>query len=79
MDRNRLALEKLYSNLRLTCYQFPSFLSDIENDYYVKTESDQKILKSIKDSLKSCIDNSFDSANLLYSILNNENEFNEGS
>jgi len=72
MDRNRLALEKLYENLRLTCYQFPNFLSDIENEYYAKTDSDKELMNSIKDSLKNCIDSSFNTANLLYSILNED-------
>ena len=79
MNRNRAALEKLYENLRLTCYQFPNFLSDIENEYYVKTETDKKIMESIRGSLKNCIDNSFESANLLYTILNYENDLDEGS
>jgi len=73
MDRNRLALEKLYENLRLTCYQFPNFLSDIENEFYAKSDSDKKIIQTIRGSLKNCINNAFDTANLLYSILNEDN------
>ena len=72
MNRNKQALEKLYENLRLTCYQFPNFLSDIENEYYAKTESDKNIINSVRESLKTCINNSFDTADLLYRILNDE-------
>ena len=74
MNRNRHALEKLYENLRLSCYQFPNFLSDVENEFYAKNESDKKIINTIRETLKSCIDNSFDATNLLYTILNDEEE-----
>jgi hypothetical protein len=79
MDRNQLALEKLYENLRLVCYQLPNFLSDIENEFYPKTESDRIIISSIKNSLQKCIDNIFDAANLLCEILNDEDEMSEGN
>ncbi len=72
MDRNRLALEKLYENVRLTCYQLPNFLSDIDNEYYAKTDSEKKIISTIKNSLKNCIDSSFEAANLIYTILNGD-------
>lgn len=74
MDRKRLALEKIFENLRLSCYQFPNFLSDFENEFYPKSESDKKIIKSIRSSVQTCIDNIFDAANLLDQILNEEDE-----
>ena len=79
MDRNRLALEKIYKNLRLGCYQFPNFLSDFENEFYPKTESDRIIISSIRNSLQKCIDDIFDTFNALCEILNDEDDLNVGN
>jgi len=69
MNRNRQALEKLYENLRLVCYQLPNFISDFENEYYAKTDLDKKISEAVQESLKTCLSDVFDSADLVYNNL----------
>ncbi len=69
MNRNRQALENLYENMRLVCYQLPNFLADFENEYYAKTDLDKKISEAVQESLKTCLSDVFDSADLVYNIL----------
>jgi len=74
VNRNKDALNNLYENLRLGCYQFPNFLSDFQNEYYAKTDLDKKISEAVKDSLKTCLTDTFNSTDLLYNIINAETD-----
>jgi hypothetical protein len=74
MNRNQIALDKLYENLRLVCYQFPNYLSDFENEYYAKTYLDKKISETIKETLKTCLADTFNSTELVYNILNSDDD-----
>jgi len=74
MNRNQISLEKLYENLSLVCYQLPNYLSDFENEYYAKTDLDKKISEAVKDSLKTCLADTFNSTELVYNILNSDDD-----
>jgi len=74
MNRNKDALNNLYENLRLVCYQFPNYLSDFENEYYAKTNLDKKISGAIKETLKTCLADTFNSTELVYNILNSDDD-----
>ena len=71
---NKYALNGLYENLRLVCYQLPSFLNDFENESRIKTELERKISVKIKESIKNSISSVFDSTELVYKLLNAEEE-----
>lgn len=70
----KLALEKLYNNLRLVCYQLPCFLSDFENDCFIKNDIDKQTSNKIKQSIKKSISTIYDSTELVYNLLNSEEE-----
>lgn len=74
MSRNQNALNNLYENLRLVCYQFPNYLSDFENEYYSKTDLDKKISEAVKEKLKTCLTDTFNSTELVYNIINAETD-----
>lgn len=74
MNRNKDALNNLYENLRLVCYQFPNYLSDLENEYYAKTDLDKKICEAVKEKLKTCLTDAFNSTELVYNILNSDDD-----
>ena len=74
MNRNKDALNNLYENLRLVCYQFPNFLSDFQNEYYAKTDLDKKISEAIRVKLKTCLTDTFNSTDLVYNIINAETD-----
>ena len=74
MNRNKDALNNLYENLRLVCYQFPNYLSDFENEYYAKTDLDKKISEAVKEKLKTCLADTFNSTELVYNILNSDDD-----
>ena len=74
MNRNKDALNNLYENLRLVSYQLPNFLSDFENEYYAKTDLDKKISEAVKQKLKTCLANTLNSTDLVYNILNSEDD-----
>ena len=74
MNRNKDALNNLYENLRLVCYQLPNFLSDFENEYYAKTDLDKKISAVVKQKLKTCLADTFNSTELVYNVLNSDDD-----
>ncbi len=74
MNRNKDALNKLYENLRLVSYQLPNFLSDFENEYYAKTDLDKKISEAVKQKLKTCLADTFNSTELVYNVLNSDDD-----
>ena len=71
---NKDALNSLYENMRLVCYQLPNFISDFENEFRNKTDLDGKILDSVKESVKTCMSVAFDSTELIYKLINAEND-----
>ena len=74
MNRNKDALNNLYENLRLVSYQLPNFLSDFENEYYAKTNLDKKIRAAVKQKLKTCLADTFNSTELVYNVLNSDDD-----
>jgi len=74
MNRNKDALNNIYENLKLVCYQFPNYLSDFENEYYAKTDLEKKISEAVKEKLKTCLANTLNSTDLVYNILNSEDD-----
>ena len=74
MNRNKDALNNLYENLRLVCYQFPNYLSDFDNEYYAKTDLDNKISAAVKEKLKTCLADAFNCTDLVYNIINAESD-----
>lgn len=74
MNRNKDALNNLYDNLRLVCYQLPNFLSDFENEYYAKTDLDKKISAAVKQKLKTCLADTCNSTELVYNVLNSDDD-----
>ncbi len=74
MNRNKDALNNLYENLKLVCYQFPNYLSDFENEYYSKTDLDKKVSAAVKEKLKTCLADAFNSTDLVYNIINAETD-----
>ncbi len=74
MNRNKDALNNLYENLRLVSYQLPNFLSDFENEYYAKTDLDKKISEAVKQKLKTCLADTFNSTELVYNVLNSDDD-----
>ncbi len=71
---NKDALNSLYENMRLVCYQLPNFISDFENEFRNKTVLDGKILDSVKESVKTCMSVAFDSTELIYKLVNAEDD-----
>lgn len=70
-------LNKQYQNISLLCYQLTHFISDFENDFLTRNESDKLIKNSIKELLKTLQDDAFISADLIYEILDAE-DFGKG-
>ncbi len=70
-------LNKQYQNISLLCYQLTHFISDFENDFLTRNESDKLIKNSIKELLKTLQDDAFTSADLIYEILDAE-DFGKG-
>ena len=71
---NKDALDSLYENMRLICYQLPNFLSDFENEFSTKSDQERKILESVKESVKNCMSMTFDSTELIYKLVNAEDD-----
>ena len=67
-------LNRLYENLRIICYQLPNFLSDFENEFTSKTDLDRKVLDTVKEAVKGCMSVTFDSTELIYNLLNAEDD-----
>ena len=74
MNRNKDALNNIYENLKLICYQLPNYLSNFENEYYAKTDLEKKISEAVKEKLKTCLANTLNSTDLVYNILNSEDD-----
>ncbi|MCZ2223869.1 MAG: hypothetical protein LC122_09595 [Chitinophagales bacterium] len=65
-------LNKQYQNISLLCYQLTHFISDFDNEFQSRNESDRLIKDSIKELLKTLQDDAFTSAELIYEILDAE-------
>lgn len=65
-------LNKQYQNISLLCYQLTHFISDFDNEFISRNESDRLIKNSIKELLKTLQDDAFISAELIYEILDAE-------
>lgn len=65
-------LNKQYQNISLLCYQLTHFISDFDNEFQSRNESDKLIKNSITELLKTLQDDAFISAELIYEILNAE-------
>lgn len=65
-------LNKQYQNISLLCYQLTHFISDFDNEFQSRNESDKLIKDSITELLKTLQDDAFTSAELIYEILDAE-------
>lgn len=62
-------LNRQYQNISLLCYQLTHFISDFDNEFQSRNESDKLIKDSISELLKTLQDDAFISAELIYEIL----------
>lgn len=74
MTRNEDALNNLYENMRLVCYQLPNFLSNFENEFFVKSNLDKQIFEVVRESLKTNLADSYISYELISNIINAEDD-----
>ncbi len=72
--RNEDALNNLYENLRLVCYQLPHFISDFNNEFLINTETDKQINEAIKELLKTNLADAFISSELIFNLINAEDD-----
>ena len=68
------ALNKLYENLKLLCYQFPNFISDFEIGFVKKSEIEELIFCQVQADLKVCLSDLFNASDLLFNIINSDDE-----
>ena len=74
MRTNQDALEKLYSNVNLICNQWTHSTSDFENEFSIKSKLDKQISESVKESMKTCLADSYISSELIFNIINAEDD-----
>ncbi len=74
MNRNKDALEKLYSNVKLICNQWTHFTADFHNEFLIKAELDKQILEAVNESLKTNLADTYISSQLIFDILNSEDD-----
>jgi hypothetical protein len=67
-------LSKQLENIRYLCYQLIHYQSDFKNDFPIKTENDKEISESITELFNTLQNDAFASADLIYEMLNNEDE-----
>jgi hypothetical protein len=73
-QQNEDALGRLYESLKLLCYQLPHFISDFDNEFTKKSETEKLVFNKVQEELKSCMADVFNNAELVYNILNSDDE-----
>lgn len=73
-QENIETLNKLYDSLKLLCYQLPHFMSDFDNEFSKKSETEKAIFYRVQEELKTCIADVFNTADLVYNIINADDE-----
>ena len=74
MDRNQIALNAIYENVKFICDQWAHFTSDFENEFFIKTELDKQISETIKESLKTNLADAYITSELIFNIINAEDD-----
>ena len=67
-------LNKQYEIIRYLCYQLIHFQSDFENEFLIKGKNDKETFESIKELFKTLQNDAFTSADLIYEIINSEDD-----
>ena len=71
---NTKALNNLYESLKLLCYQLPHFMSDFDNEFTKKSETEKLIFNKVQEELKTCMADVFNTADLVFNVTNTEDE-----
>jgi len=74
MRTNQDVLEKLNSNVNLICNQWTHFISDLENEFSIKSKLDKQTSEAVKESLKTNLADAFISSELIFNIINAEDD-----
>ena len=74
MRTNQDVLEKLNSNVNLICNQWTHFISDFENEFSIKSKLDKQISETVKESMKTCLADSYISSELIFNLINAEDD-----
>ena len=73
-QENAETLNKLYQSLKLLCYQLPHFISDFDNEFTKKSETEKLIFNKVQEELKSCMADVFNTAEIVFNIINSDDE-----
>lgn len=71
---NAETLNKLYESLKLLCYQIPHFISDFDNEFSKKSETEKLIFNKVQKELKTCMADVFNTADIVFNIINLDDE-----
>lgn len=71
---NAETLNKLYESLKLLCYQLPHFISDFDNEFSKKSETEKLIFNKVQEELKICMADVFNTADMVFNIINLDDE-----
>ena len=71
---NLETLNKLYESLKLLCYQFPVFISDFDIDFIKKSEIEKLVFNQVQTELKICLSNLFNTSDLIFNVINSDDE-----
>lgn len=71
---NTEALNNLYESLKLLCYQLPHFMSDFDNEFTKKSETEKLVFNKVQAGLKICMADVFNTADLVFNVINTEDE-----
>ena len=71
---NLETLNKLYESLKILCYQFPVFISDFDIDFIKKSEIEKLVFNQVQTELKICLSNLFNTSDLIFNIINSDDE-----
>jgi len=72
MDRN--ALNEVYENIGLICYQWTHFISDFENEFSKKSELDRAVYETVKETLETNLADTYTTSELIFNIINAEED-----
>jgi len=73
-QENIETLNKLYESLKLLCYQFPVFISDFDIGFIKKSEIEKLVFNQVQTELKICLSNLFNTSDLIFNIINSDDE-----
>ena len=73
-QENIETLNKLYESLKLLCYQFPVFISDFYIGFIKKSEIEKLVFNQVQTELKICLSNLFNTSDLIFNIINSDDE-----